>query len=444
MTNFHYAPIESGLATSSLSDFQDKAAGKVRADFGFQSRVRWSLENKQSYMTSLILGMAPSKFIFASTKLCANTNNIPDKEYYDKWNEDGVDYLNIDSNNRVTTIAEYWKNEFGIEEGFYAIDDTIVQIIKGTNDTYDSLPLVVKEKLNTATITLEIIHSASRNQLSQLFIRLNDGMSLNGPEKRNAIISKFADEIRRLATKHETHLSDFFAPKDINRRKVDDFIAGLAMIYFHGIKVTISEKTFQAAYKSESTEDNSVDKFVTFIEKFFKFIGNKIKTIPNKNTVLDLFVIYKQLTDDRFVIEDKKKFFKDFFKVNADLLKDTTKHEYNDGRDATYKELLRSREVRFNTLRHKLILDAGFNPESYAIERDSRRTFTREDKFISAVESDFMTAEGKEIDPTKLYDFREYQGGHIQPWSKGGKTNQDNCVIQTAEDNNKLGAKPVE
>ena len=264
MTNFHYAPIKSGLATATLSDFQDKAADKVRADFGFQSRVRWTLENKQSYITSLILGMAPSKFIFASTKLCANTNNIPDKEYYDKWNEDDVDYLNIDSNNRVTTIAEYWKNEFGIEEGFYDIDDTIVEIIKGTNDTYNTLPLVVKERLNTATITLEIIHSASRNQLSQLFIRLNDGITLNGPEKRNAIISKFADEIRRLATKHETYLSHFFAPKDINRRKVDDFIAGLSMLYFHGIKVTISEKTFQAAYKSESTEDNSIDKFVTF------------------------------------------------------------------------------------------------------------------------------------------------------------------------------------
>ena len=46
-------------------------------------------------------------------------------------------------------------------------------------------------------------------------------MIINNPEKRNAIISKFADEIRRLATKHETYLSDFFAPKDINRRKVE-------------------------------------------------------------------------------------------------------------------------------------------------------------------------------------------------------------------------------
>ena len=71
------------------------------------------------------------------------------------------------------------------------------------------------------------------------------------------------------------------------------------------------------------------------------------------------------------MIEDKKKFFKDFFKVNDDF--DTTKHEYNDGRDATYKELLRSREVRFNTLRHKLILDMDlkFIDE---LERDSRRT----------------------------------------------------------------------
>ena len=41
-----------------------------------------------------------------------------------------------------------------------------------------------------------------------------------------------------------------------------------------------------------------------------------------------------------------------------------------------------------------------------------------------------MTVKSKEIDPTKLYDLREYQGGHIA-WSKGGKTNQDN-FIQTA------------
>jgi len=39
---------------------------------------------------------------------------------------------------------------------------------------------------------------------------------------------------------------------------------------------------------------------------------------------------------------------------------------------------------------------------------------------------------------------QEYQGGHIEPWSDGGETNQENCVIQTAEDNRELGANPVE
>lgn len=439
-----FAPISSEQRTALLSYFQSDIADSVRADFGFQSRVRWTLDNKRSYITSLILGMAPSKFIFASTKECTKTRNLTDKDYYDSWNKKGVDYLNIDSNNRVTTIAEFWNNQFGLQPGFYDVDDTIIEIKTDENDTYDDLPEIIKQKLESAIITIEVINSASREQLSQLFIRLNDGMSLNGPEKRNAVICDFADEIRRLATKHQTYLSHFFAPKDIHRRKVDDFIAGLALLYFHGVTVTISDKTLWAAYRSGSDEDLKMHKFVAFLEKFFKFLDDKIKTIPNKNTVLDLFVIFKKLTDGRYVIEDEEKFFKDFFEVNANLLEDPEKHEYNDGRDATYKELLRSREVRFNKLRNDLIIGAGFNPKEYAIKRDSRRTFTKEEKFVAAVKQDFMTPEGETIDPTKLYDWEDYQGGHIQPWSKGGKTSQDNCVIQTAEDNNKLGAKPVE
>ena len=63
-----FAPISSEQKTAPLSYFQSDIADSVRADFGFQSRVRWTLDNKRSYITSLILGMAPSKFIFASTE----------------------------------------------------------------------------------------------------------------------------------------------------------------------------------------------------------------------------------------------------------------------------------------------------------------------------------------------------------------------------------------
>ncbi len=445
-TKENFAPIISVQRPASLKYFQDNKADSVRADFSFQSRVRWTLDNKRSFVTSLVLGMAPSKFILADTEQCRlTTRNTRDQKYYDDWKDKGVNYINVDSNNRVTTIAEYWNNQFGLESGFYDIDDSIIEIIEGENDTYDRLPDIVREKLNSAVVTIELITCASREQLSQLFIRLNDGMSLNGPEKRNAVICDFANEVRRLATKYQSYLSCFFAPKDIHRRKIDDFIAGLAMIYFHGIGVTISDKTLWSAYRSGSNEDLGVYKFVDFLEKFFKFLDTNIKVIPNKNTVLDLFYMYKQLSDDRYVVEDSEGFFRDFFKVNAKLLDDPEKHEYNNGRDATYKELLRSREVRFNNLRYSLIIAKGeFDPTKYAVKRDSRRGFSREEKFIAAVNQDFVTPEGKEIDPTKLYDWEEYQGGHIEPWSDGGETNQENCVIQTAEDNRELGANPVE
>ena len=152
-------------------------------------------------MTSLVLGMAPSKFILADTELCGSaTRKENDKNYYDGWKKKGVRYINVDSNNRVTTIAEYYDNKFGLEKGFYDIDNSIVEIIEGENDTYDKLPDSVRERLNNALITIELVTTASREQLSRLFIRLNDGMSLNGPEKRNAVICDFANEIRRLAT----------------------------------------------------------------------------------------------------------------------------------------------------------------------------------------------------------------------------------------------------
>ena len=181
-------------------------APKTRADYSFQSRVRWSIDNKKSYITSVILGMAPSKFILASTDACRVTSKVAaDKQYYEIWKSRGVDFLNIDSNNRVTTLSEFIRNEFGIQAGFYEIHGQVIEIIQGQNDTYESLPNVVLQAFLNSIVTVEVISVATRDQLSQLFIRMNDGISLNGPEKRNAVISDFSDTVREPVS--YTHLT---------------------------------------------------------------------------------------------------------------------------------------------------------------------------------------------------------------------------------------------
>ena len=78
-TKNNFAPIVSVQRPASLKYFQENKADSVKADFSFQSRVRWTLENKRSYMTSLVLGMAPSKFILADTEQCGlTTRNTSD------------------------------------------------------------------------------------------------------------------------------------------------------------------------------------------------------------------------------------------------------------------------------------------------------------------------------------------------------------------------------
>lgn len=438
-----FVPIKSESFIYTVKQFLADFESKTCADYSFQSRVRWTTENKSSYITSLITGMAPSKFILACTSACHPVCKVAaDKEYYVEWKNRGIEYLNIDSNNRVTTLGEFIKGSFGIQPGVYQILGQVIEIVKGKNDTYDSLPQRIKESFHNATITVEIVTSATRDQLSQLFIRTNSGISLNGPEKRNAVISDFSDTVRDLATEYQETLSKFFEQKDINRRKIDDFIAGLALLYFGGLDTKITDKNLWSAYESGSTEDKLIYKFKSDFKSFINFMGDYLKALPNKNCVLDLFVQVKDLKDNNFNISNRDGFIEGYMKSHAVNLTKSTTYNHSDGREATYKELMRSREVKFNKLRRKIITKT-WNPEEFCTQLDPKRNFSKEQKFNAAVRQNWVTPEGKTIDKGRLFDPTAYHGGHIEPHADGGSTNDENCAIQEAADNLKLGRNPI-
>jgi len=439
-----FGPIQSDFYKYSVESFLAEMQPKTRADYSFQSRVRWANDNKRSYITSVILGMAPSKFILASTDACQVTSKVAaDKQYYQGWKGRTVDYLNIDSNNRVTTLAEFIRGEFGIQPGFYDIAGQVVEIIEGENDMFETLPNVIMQAFSNAVVTIEIITSATRDQLSELFIRMNDGISLNGPEKRNAVISDFSNTIRNLATEYESVLRNFFSKADINRRKVDDFIAGLALVYFGGLNTTISDKSLWSAYAYGSTEDKLIHKFESDFKSFINFMGDDLKALPNKNCVLDLFALVKDLKDNNFSISNRDGFIEGYMKTHAMNLTDFTTYTYNNGRDAVYKELMRSRESSFNKLRREIVTKT-WNPEEFCTQLDPKRNFSKEQKFSAAVRQNWVTPEGKTIDKGRLFDPTAYHGGHIEPHADGGSTDDANCAVQEAGDNLSLGRNPIQ
>ena len=271
----------------------------LMADLAFQAAEdsRWDEKQKSQYITALIRGMAPSKFIFADVKECLNfarENHSPlDIEYYQSWLDAGVQFLNIDSNNRTINIFDFVNDKFPILPGNYYINDTHIQIVAGKNDTYSTMPKVLMERFEQSCITATLYLDSSREELSDLFININNGKPLNAPEKRNAKTSNIAAVVRELSNLYyDRFVGDdisWIAKKEANRRKIDDFIASMASVFFYGLQHSSSEKSLWNMYESGSVASKNAPQFKSFFLMFMKFADDEnLKAIPNKTSFFDL------------------------------------------------------------------------------------------------------------------------------------------------------------
>jgi hypothetical protein len=91
--------------------------------------------------------------------------------------------------------------------------------------------------------------------------------------------------------------------------------------------------------------------------------------------------------------------------------------------------------------RNQLILEK-LKLDDYFVKLDNTRVVNDNMKLAAAVRDNFKTAEGKDIDLSKLQT-NLYHKGHIISHISGGQTNLDNTVIQEDMDNWKTGKKTV-
>jgi hypothetical protein len=418
----------------------------IYADLAMQSKTRWLPVNKTAFMQSVLLNTAPSKFILCDIESCKQHAKLTgDKESYDYYNQFSGKYvfLNLDSNNRTLAIAAFFKNQVVLEEGVYVIDGSDYTV-DNTSNTFETMPEGLKAVLMSRKITIEVITRASLADLCRMFLVVNDGVRLNAAELRNPILTLVCEEIRSLAQKYEKAFvkANIFTQNKCDRRAIDDFFAGLFYFYINGIESPITAKSLDAMYLDADSQ-KLVKNFSNTLKVFLKIVSKDLGVFKRENSLLDLFVLYtNQIRNSKKLIDDKG-FVKGYVEAYAELLDDDTEYQYNDnGRSASFSELLRSREFRFNKLRNRLI-NKVYNTDTYFIDIDKKRTATSEQKLIAANRQGWVTPEGKNIPMGEVLSDK-FEGGHIIPHGLGGKTEQDNLVIQTKEDNRKLGMNVVE
>ena len=442
-----------------MLDFYKNVVPNQKADEAFQANkyTRWSLEQAANYMSSTATGKAPSKFILCDIEKCLESaiqdERPSDIEYYKDWLAMGVKYLNLDSNNRCINVTDFYQNKVAIESDHYRLGDMIVLVEKGLNDTYDKLPKKLKEAFDNAVVSVQMYTDVTRQELSDIFTRLNDGKPLNEPEKRNASTSLVAQAVRELASEYYsvfTHKNNkWFTDEQGNRRGPDDEVAKMLYLFVNGHSANVSSvKSLKKMYEIKSKEEDFIRQFKSIFKAFMKWHEDEQVFALPKNSVFDLWIIFLKLkNDENAKIKDGKlkSFIKLYCKIVGNLLADETIYD----REAPllpgpFSTMIGGKQPGNNLKRHELIwpkIEEVF--DTYFVSLDPKRSITPNERLSTAARDDFMTPENKEINLAKLNDGETYHGGHKEAHTLGNPTTVDNSVIQEATDNLKNGKNPV-
>ena len=112
-----------------------------------------------------------------------------DYNYFNGWLLKGKSFLNVDSNNRNTTMIDFVGNNIPIANGNYTIKGRQFSVTKGKNDSFKTMDEDFKNIFFGNNISVFMITKATRQQLSDVFMRMNSGLPLNHFEKVNCIWS---------------------------------------------------------------------------------------------------------------------------------------------------------------------------------------------------------------------------------------------------------------
>ena len=414
----------------------------VGIDLSFQSRARWNDKKKQHFINSILMGMNISKFILVDVEKCLiNSVDQDDKDYYQMWLDRGVKYLNVDSNNRTTSIREFVNDEVKIMQGDYFVKGQSFTV-DSNNDTYSTMDENFRILLDAEVVPMHIIEKATRKQLSDLFGRMNSGESLNIFEKLNASNSLTAEIIRNISDKHGQKMVDspMFTENQWNRRVLDGWVANIFYLYVNGVNKQFNKATHTKWYDIDSISNQSIAKFEKDFNRYIRLVGDKINLFHHKWAFFDLFNYIINAERQGGKLDKSTDIVQDFIDMYTILVNEkSARFSYDENiTDESamfkFKQFMRGEGFNTPTRTRYYESDGGWNTEKYFIQTDSKRTVSKLEKQNIAVRDGWVDSDGDQFAPETLFD-GEYDAGHITAHAKGGKTVDENLVIEKASKN---------
>jgi hypothetical protein len=419
-------------------------------DLAFNREKCWEMVQKSNYIKSLILGRAPSKIIVANIAKCLEKivdDDGEDYKYFKRLLDLGYEYIAIDGNNRTVTIYEFLKSEVPVPAGTYDLPCGPFKL--DTPTTLKKLPPSVREWiLEDLDISICEYVVNSRADLSDLFVVINDGIKLNPQELRNAILCPIAQVIRDISKEYEMSFKTIY--KKLNhRRMIDEQLVRLAVCHTFSPENGISKTDLDSAYTDDSpVYDGLINRGgKKVIESTLKMVGKYAdKGFKHPSILLNLFMLTSYIAKNKLKIIDDKKFFEWFMVTESKRLGDKTIILERRGLNNTYAGCCSATSSDYLTKRFGvLLMDLYSIPKSIMTDLDPERLFSAYIRRKAwEKQGGVCPRTGKTIPESEINNHDLWAADHVIPYSKGGKTELENCELVCKTYNLKKSAKYVE
>lgn len=383
----------------------------------YQRSPVWSISQKQLLIDSIFRGFDIPQFYLTGAQ------------------NPSYEWEVVDGQQRLRAIWEFFDGEYKLSEDADRVGEHVI-----ADKTFDDLHPDVKMNLQSHALSVVILAEENEGEIEEMFLRLQNGSSLNSAEKRNAISGELRDFV------NETSLTHRFFTECVmvqNKRYAhDELIAQMLLIEKQGGPTVIAHGRLKPMYEKgrrfsrNSKEARKVRRVLNFLASAFPQKSPEL----SKVNLISLYTIASELLT-RFAVSNRAKEFGEWF---VEFEKHRHEDNTEDGElyDYTLAVLQRTGSVASQRIRRDTLLKDLLKTIPGLELLDDQRQFTHEQRLVI-----FNRANGSCVNPEDNPDcvntctWENWHADHIIPHSKGGPTTVENGQLLCPSCNSKKADK---
>tara|TARA_R100001079_G_scaffold85484_2_gene48299 strand:- start:924 stop:2072 length:1149 start_codon:yes stop_codon:yes gene_type:complete len=296
----------------------------------------WNKNNKNGFIQDIFFEFAATPIVLADVNSCRtyaeNEGDVVSEEYFAKMIGRKFRYISLDGKHRTKCISDFLNNEEGSAFTGVTIDLDGNQV-SVRNKLFKDLPESVQTKFLNSQICMTVFEDVKKQDLSRIFLGLNEGESLTAQHKRNALQTEMSEWTRSEAKKHVPLFESLFGKRSLSLMKPEQFISKL-YVHCTDPKADVGDGALNRLYKdgvnlswSEAYCGFSSLKTSKILDLMTSI--NSVHNVPSKKH-LCFTLVCESIVNNKMIITDESKFVSEVSKLDSKLEQDSRNKQVQD------------------------------------------------------------------------------------------------------------------